>query len=115
MNTSLLNIDFVPLTEVKAKLSEKVARVGQENRLLAITLNGKPTVLMLPYAEFLKWVQKKEKGESGRTIDFKEWEKGSKQRREVSQSIKDLFDLSLLTRKGQKPYKRDALKKFKKV
>ncbi len=110
MDTSLNNIDFEPLTEVKAKLSEKVATLGQQNRLLAITLNGKPKVMMVPYEQFLGWVG--ERGYKPRQLNVKEWEKESKQRKEVSNSIKNLFDTSILSRKGQKPYKKNALKKF---
>lgn len=116
MDPSLQNIDFEPLTEVKAKLSEKVARVDRERRLLAITLNGKPKAIVIPYQDFLDWMktQPSSKGEEPRRISFAEWEKESPQRRAVSASIKNLFDLSTLSRKGQKPYKRDALKKFRK-
>lgn len=114
MDTSLLNIDFEPLTEVKAKLSEKVAQVEGGNRLLAITLNGKPKAVLMPYAELLRWIRKMAPAAKEPDWTLSEWEKTSRQRRKTSESIKNLFDISVLKRKGQKPYKSDALKKFKK-
>ena len=113
MDVSLLNIDFEPLTEVKAKLSEKVARVDKEGRLLAITLNGKPTAVLVPYSEFLSWIQSGAGVYKPRQLSVKEWERESKQRREVVASVKNMFNLFKLERKGQKPYKQNALKKFK--
>ena len=111
MNTTLSNIDFEPLTEVKAKLSEKVGRIGQTKRLLAVTVNGKPKAVLVPYAEFLGLIGQEEY--TPRQLSLKEWEKESKHRKEVVRSVKNMFDLSTLNRKGQKPYKRNALKKFK--
>lgn len=111
MDTSLKNIDFAPLTEVKAKLSEKVALVDREGKLVAITLNGKPKVVMVPYEDFLGQLCKESAPK--RRYNYAEWLKGLEQKREVSQSIKNLFDLTLLDRKGQKPYKQNALKKFR--
>ena len=114
MNTNLLNIDFEPLTEVKAKLSEKIAKVSGQKRLLAITLNGKPAAILVPYSEFLSWVGEKEAPVYvPRKISLTEWEKERPQRKAVVESIKNMFDLSKLSRKGQKPYKKNALKKFK--
>ena len=113
MKASLEMLDFEPLTTVKAKLSEMVGRVVETHRLLAITLKGKPTVVMVSYDEFLKWMQQDQ--EEGRTLDLVDWEKESKQRRAVVRSIKNMFDVSTLNRKGQKPYKKDAIRKFGKT
>lgn len=115
LDASLQNIDFEPLTEVKAKLSEKVARLDAEGRLLAITVNGRPKAMLVPYARFLETAGSQKTPYPPRTLSLKQWEKESKHRREVVRSIKNLFDLSLLSRKGQKPYKRDALGKFGKT
>lgn len=112
LNASLQNIDFEPLTEVKAKLSEKVARLESTGRLVAITVNGKPKAMLVPYAQFLEVVEKQKTPYEPRRFSLKQWEKESKHRREVVRSVKNLFNLSSLSRKGQKPYKRDALKKF---
>lgn len=112
LDTSLPNIDFEPLTEVKAKLSEKVARLESAGRLVAITVNGKPKAMLVPYEQFLQMLSAEEKSYIPRKLTLKEWEKESKHRKEVVASIKNMFDLSMLKRKGQKPYKRDALKKF---
>ena len=115
MNTTLLNIDFEPLTEVKAKFSEKVAKVDKEGRLLAITLNGKPKAILIPYSEFLDWIKNIPPMDAPRRLSLKEWKKEAPQRKAVTGSIKGMFDLSALERKGQKPYKENALKKFKKT
>jgi hypothetical protein len=98
---------------VKAKLSEKVARIDGQKRLLAITLNGKPKAIILPYQQFLDWVASRPASYEPRRFRFDEWEKESAQRKDVSASIKNLFDIPSLTRKGQKPYKANALKKFR--
>lgn len=97
---------------MKAKLSEKVAQLEVEGRLTAITVNGKPKAMLVSYAQFLKVISPEMTPYIPRRLSLKEWEKESKHRKEVVRSIKNLFDLSLLSRKGQKPYKRDALKKF---
>lgn len=110
MDASLSNIDFEPLTLVKAKLSEKVAQVTKTGRLLTITVKGKPQAILIPYQQFLALVESRQY--QPRLIRLSDWEKQSKERRSVSASIKNLFDISSLNRKGQKPYKRDALKKF---
>lgn len=113
MNITLSNIDFEPLTEVKAKLSEKVARIAETKRLLAVTVNGKPKAILVPYSEFLSFIGQGEY--TPRQLSLKEWEKGSKHRKEVVRSVKSMFDLSVINRKGQKPYKANALKKFRKT
>ncbi|MBI4211010.1 MAG: type II toxin-antitoxin system Phd/YefM family antitoxin [Deltaproteobacteria bacterium] len=113
MNATLNNIDFEPLTEVKAKLSEKISLIEQKRRLLAITVNGKPKVMMVPYEEFLAMCGGGLSTYVPRKISLEEWKKQSVHRRAVSKSITDLFDMKSLSRKGQKPYKRDAVKKFK--
>ncbi len=115
MDTSLLNIDFEPLTAVKARLSEKVTRVDQEGRLLTITVNGKPKAILVPYAEFLTWLQERQIPQAPTpSMTFKQWEQASPRRRAVSRAILNLFDMKNLSRKGQKPYKREALRKFEK-
>ena len=114
MDPSILNIDFEPLTEIKARLSEKIARIDRQKRLLAITLNGKPKAIIVPYRDFLDWIQAQSRPYVPRRFRFEEWEKNSGQRKAVSESIKNMFDLSVLKRKGQKPYKDNALKKFRK-
>ena len=116
MDASVLNIDFAPLTEVKAKLSEKIATIEENKRLLVITLNGKPAVVVVPYDDFILWLkQEKKSNYQPRKLNLKDWEKESTHLKEVSESIKSLFDLSKLSRKGQKPYKRHALEKFKRI
>ena len=107
MDPTLQNIDFEPLTEVKARLSEKIARVDRERRLLAITLNGKPKAIVLPYQDFLDWMQTRSpsegKDEEPRRMSFTEWEKESLQRRAASEAIKNLFDLSRIKRDKRVP------------
>ena len=115
MDARLKNIDFEPLTEVKARLSEKVANVSEKNRILAVTLNGKPKVVVVSYEEFLRWVEQSSAESSLAPLKLSEWEAEAGQRREVVHSIKKMFDWPRLSRKGQKPYKKNALKKFGKT
>ena len=90
-----------------------VGRVVETNRLLAITLKGKPKVVMIPYEEFVQWIGQTQ--EPTRILNLADWAKESNQRRAVARSIKNMFDVSTLNRKGQKPYKKDAIKKFGKT
>lgn len=113
MQVSLLRVDFASLSEVKAQLSAKLTRVDSLKRMLAITVNGRPKAMVLPYSEFLKMMEAKDYEQ--RQLTLKDWEKESKSRRAVVESVQKMFDISRLSRKGQKPYKQNALKEFSKV
>ena len=113
--TDLLSMKFLPLSEVKATLSEQVKKTQGGIRRIAITSNGRPTAVLLAYEDYLRLARacKISAAEStGGTIDFEVWKKGQEQRKEISASIDKLFDSASLTRKGQKPYKKAKLDEF---
>ena len=110
--SNLLSIEFVPLSEAKAKLSEQVRRVLTEGKRVAITTNGKPTAVLLAYGDYLKLLQQLSKNYSASEedmIDLKQWKRDKNKRRKVIRSVTKLFDPSALARKGQKAYKRDMV------
>jgi prevent-host-death family protein len=97
--------DFVPLSEAKAKLSEKVRTTTQNGRRIAITNNGRPTAILLSYEDFLSLLPQHEEQKPMKRIDYAEWEKGRKKREQIRDSIVSLFNVDQLSRKGQKSYK----------
>ncbi len=112
----LLSIQFLPLSEVKAKLSELVNTALIESKRVGITTNGRPTAVLISYSDFLSLLKLISENSSSQAdlkpIDFKEWEKQKKDRTIVRDSIFNLFDLKTLSRKGQKTYKRDTVREF---
>jgi prevent-host-death family protein len=115
--SNLLSIEFVSLSEAKAKLSEQVRRVLAESKRVAITTNGKPTAVLLSYKDYLNLLQQLSKSPSAANediIDLKQWKRGKNKRRKVVQSITKLFNPLALSRKGQKAYKRDMVRDFHK-
>ena len=112
---NLLEMDFVPLSELKAKLSEFVRKMIAKSRRLTITTNGKPTAVILPYGDFLELLRQGSKADLGRPeeiTDMKDWRRGKKDREKVSKYIDSLFNPTQLSRKGQKEYKRDKVRDF---
>ena len=117
LNT-LSSTEFLPLSEVKATLSAQVRKVVLEGKKIAITSNGRPKAVILAYQDFLEILQKLEP-ECGQAtplkmIDFNDWKKERPHRKRISESIKQLFDTSHLSRKGQKAYKQEKVKSFEK-
>jgi prevent-host-death family protein len=110
---SLLQTNFIPLAEVKAKLSEKLRDLGDGRRIL-ITSHGRPKAVLLSYGDFLGMLQKPSSAISfvPRRIKFKAWEKESPKRELISKSITRLFATNLLPRKGQKEYKQKIVDSF---
>jgi len=104
----LRRVDFVPLSEAKAKLSEFVRNVSRDRKRLALTTNGRPTAVILSYSDYLDLLNLLQPVSSleGKSIDFDEWEKGRPQRELVRDSLLKQFDPSKLSRKGQKYYKK---------
>src|SRR5215471_17061543 len=102
---NLLSMEFLPLSEAKAKLSEQMRKIISEGKRIAITTNGRPTAVLVSYEDYkdlLKKAASPEQETPVRTIDFDDWKKGSTKRKKVSDSISRLFDTSRLSRKGQK-------------
>lgn len=111
----LLQTEFAPLAEVKAKLSEKIREIGGGRRLL-ITSHGRPQAVLISYQDYLVLLQERSDSQSqavGR-IDFQQWKSEKGKRKEVASSILRYFDPTKLPRKGQKEYKRRRVAKFDK-
>lgn len=113
---SLLATEFVPVGEVKAKLSEKIRQVTQGKRI-AITSNGRPQALLLSYRDYLELLQTLRVGPSflaSPVIDLETWKQGANDRKKIRRSMARHFNPDRLSRKGQKNYKRESVGAFKK-
>lgn len=113
--SDLRGVDFSPLSEVKARLSEKVRGLMMNKRRIAITTNGRPTAVLLSYEDYLSLLSQFPKGPEvggGKVISIERWEKDRKKREAVRDSILGLFDMRSLSRKGKKKYKEDTLREF---
>jgi prevent-host-death family protein len=109
-------IDFAPLSEVKAKLSEYVRLLGRKR--IALTTNGRPSAVLMSYEDYLNLSQGGGGAEAAQEapiqrISLAEWKKDSKNRETVRDSILGLFDADRLARKGQKDYKRKLVKTYR--
>lgn len=111
----LRRIDFIPLTEAKAKLSEFVRTLSRDRKRIALTTNGRPSAVILSYADYLDLLNllQPAPSQAGKTIDFEEWEKGRPQRELVRDSLLRQFDPSKLSRKGQKYYKKHTVESLR--
>jgi len=112
---NLLSMEFLPLSEAKAKLSEQVRKLVAEGKRLAITTNGRPTAVMLSYGDYLELLRKTAPSDAQspfKVIDFDQWQKEARKRKMISDSISRLFDVSKLSRKGQKSYKKEKVREF---
>lgn len=107
---SLLDTEFIPLSEVKAKLSEQIRKTFSKR--IVITQNGKPTTVLLSYDDYLSLIRSLTSSDPNQVINFDDWKKTFPARRKVSQSISKLFDVSSLSRKGQKSYKKETVDEF---
>lgn len=107
-------MEFAPLAEVKAKLSEMVRRT-QGGKPVAITSHGRPTAVLLAFEDFKNLLRGKaqNKVELG-PIDFQDWKRQKGRRKKITASILGQFNPEKLPRKGQKKYKRDTLRGFTK-
>lgn len=113
--TDLRRVDFIPLSEAKAKLSEYVRNVSLGRKRVALTTNGRPSAVLLSYSDFLELLNVLQPAPSstGRVIDFDEWEKGRAERKRVRDSLLRHFDPAKLSRKGQKYYKKRTVESFR--
>jgi prevent-host-death family protein len=113
--TNLLSMEFLPLSEAKAKLSEQVRKILAEGKRIAITTNGRPTAVMVSYQDYLNLLKKvSSPSQEGlvHVIDYQKWKRGERERERVRDSILTLFDMSKLSRKGQKSYKQETLREL---
>lgn len=99
----------VSVAETKAKLSEKIRTCRELDRTYIITSHGKPKAVLMSYEAYLDLAEEKT---TPRTIDENEWKKQRVSKREAAHEIKKLFDERKLSRKGQKGYKKRAVKRM---
>ena len=102
---------FVPLSEAKARLSEFMRRIVSGRERLAVTTNGRPTAVVLSYRDYLGLLGQlpKPPDSAGEAISLEEWKKGSRERKRVTASVRNLFNYDSLPRKGRKRYKEELL------
>lgn len=113
----LRRVDFIPLSEGKARLSALVRSLRPGKRRIAITTNGRPSAVVLSYADYLDLLNQLPEEPSppvSTTVSLskEEWKASHKKRKMVRDSILNLFDAPSLSRKGQKKYKRDKVREF---
>ncbi len=111
----LSQMEFLPLSEVKATFSEQVKKTQGNARRIAVTSNGRPVAVLTSYEDYLAMAKRAEGGgrpASESVISFADWKKGQARRKRVSASIDSLFDAKSLSRKGQKSYKRGQVNEF---
>lgn len=110
--TDIRKIEFQPLSEAKAHLSHVVRTLSPERRV-AITTNGRPTAVLLSYDDYLSLLPPQSHSYTPRRISMEEWERDEPNRIAIRDSIANLFDVKSLSRKGQKKYKAEAVRAFK--
>ena len=109
----LTDLDFQPLSWVKARLSAIVNDLKSQGKKVVLTTNGRPTAVLLSYAEFLKLSSQEDSLLLDKApIHFEDWKKERKIKEKVRDSIVSLFDVSRLSRKGQKRYKEETVREF---
>lgn len=110
----LSRFTFVPLAEVKAKLSAWIRGLVAGQNRVAVTVNGRPQAVLLSYQDYLTLARQHEspQSESRGVIPFEEWKRNRRQQEKVRDSIEGLFDMSSLPRKGQKSFKRETVRGF---
>ncbi|MCC6273483.1 MAG: type II toxin-antitoxin system prevent-host-death family antitoxin [Deltaproteobacteria bacterium] len=111
---NLLKIEFLPLSEVKAKLSEQIKKLAAGKRV-AVTSNGRPVAVLMDYEEYLAMAGRcagETSVQPDRTLDYESWLRSASERQKISESINRLFDVDRLARKGQKAYKREKVDGF---
>jgi len=104
--------DYVSIADTKATLSEKIKRCNEPGRTFAITNHGKPVAVLLSYKQFLGLIN--QKTEQKEPIKLNDWLKEQPERDKIIQSVSALFNTKILSRKGQKKYKNDIVKQFRK-
>ncbi|MCC6272963.1 MAG: type II toxin-antitoxin system prevent-host-death family antitoxin [Deltaproteobacteria bacterium] len=113
MNDSdLLSLEILPLSKVKATLSEQVQKT-QGRRRIAITSNGLPKAILLSYEDFLELLARGgPRPVPARVLRYDTWKNEESLRRKARHSVLGLFDMKALSRKGQKTYKRETVREL---
>lgn len=109
----LSEMDRISVAEMKAKLSEKLKNVEKRNRRYLITSHGKAKAVVISYKEYLALTQDRKEAKP-KEISLDEWKKEKKERDKVISAVSAVFDTDSLSRKGQKEYKKNVVKKSKK-
>lgn len=109
-------MEFVPLSEVKAKLSEFVRKTAAGAKRVALTTNGRPSAVLMSYEDYLKFMDQEPDTETKypiRKISLSEWRKEKANQESVRDTILNLFDPSKLSCKGQKNYKERIVRRYR--
>ena len=106
-------LEYVSVAETKSKLSEKIRNIINRGRKYAITSHGKPKVVLIGYQEYIALAEGVKT--KPRKISLEKWKSDASKRGEVINSVSSLFDKSTLSRKGQKEYKKNEVKKMGKI
>lgn len=109
--SDLLNLEILPLSTVKATLSEQVSKTQVGAKRVAITINGFPRAVLVSYEDFIGLLGKKSEP-LGAKIDYADWKRQEPARLQVRDSVLGLFDMKRLPRKGQKAYKKELVDEF---
>lgn len=112
----LRTMDFVPLSEVKARLSEFVRKAAASKKRVALTTNGRPSAVLMSYEDYLRFMdQGPDAGAKypARKISLSTWRKEKTNQESVRDTILNLFDSSKLSRKGQKKYKERIVRRYR--
>lgn len=107
MAVDLRTLSFLPLSRAKATLSQQVRELRPFARRLVITGRGRPVGVLVAYDEFLALHSERAEEE---ILDLESWERDRPRRERVRDSLLGLFDVPALSRKGQKRYKREAVR-----
>jgi len=108
------NLEYVSVAETKAKLSEKIKSAESKGRRFAVTSHGKPKAVIMGYRDYIALVENAAAPQAKET-SFDALKKKIGKRKNIVESIAALFDERKLTRKGQKGYKREAVRKMEKA
>lgn len=107
-------LEYISVAETKAKLSEKLRSIESRGRRFAITSHGRPKAVIIGYKEYLSFSEKTSPS-APKDISLDKWQKKAKNRKKIVESVVSLFDSSNLSRKGQKRYKRNVVRKMEKT
>jgi prevent-host-death family protein len=110
----LEELEYVSVAETKAKLSEKLKSVESRGRRFAITSHGRPKAVIIGYKDYISLVENASAPEA-KEMSFDDLRREVGQRKDIIGSVASLFDEKRLTRKGQKGYKREAVRKMAKA
>lgn len=104
----LSTLSFVPLSEVKAKLSEHVRGLAADEKRIVITVAGRPAAVLIAYDEFVRGGPAAPRADE--VIDIEQRRAERPERERIRDSLLARFDVAKLSRKGQKSYKQKKVR-----